>query len=292
MMRVIALALTMIWLGANTVLAGTITINGQPRSYILDRPAVPQGPAPLIVALHGRGGDAAQFKRYSRFSETANPRGLAVVYPEGLANRWNDGRVNARGQLIHDVDDVTFLSRLIAVLVRQGIADPSRVVFTGISNGGMMSFRMACETRLPISGIAPVAANIPVPLNCQEARTKLLHIMGTDDPLVPYDGGYVGSVPQRGEVISAAETLGIFSKANRCMGSTQLPLPNSADDGMNSLLVSGEQCSFDTSQIRVNGGGHTWPGAAYPLSPALGAMTRDFSASNFVVRFASGERLN
>jgi polyhydroxybutyrate depolymerase len=112
--------------------ADTIMVNGVARDYILDAPVNTKA-APLLVALHGSGGSDAQLRRTINLSAPANQAGIVVVYPNGIDKGWNDGRLNRRGRIIRDTDDVGFLTALVNDLVAKGVADPAHVVFTGIS---------------------------------------------------------------------------------------------------------------------------------------------------------------
>ena len=142
-----------------TAHAETIEVNGVVRSYILDKTS--RRPAPLIVILHGRLGSAKQIRKHTDLTGLANSVNISVLYPDGIDHAWSDGRLNPSGQPVTNVDDVGFLTKLVNKLISEGIADPERIIFTGWSNGGMMSFKMACDSTLKIWGIAPVSANMP-----------------------------------------------------------------------------------------------------------------------------------
>jgi polyhydroxybutyrate depolymerase len=268
----------------NLVCADTISVNGFEREYILDVGQRTKN-APLIVALHGGLGTAQQIRRTIGLSAIANAKGITVVYPNGIDKGWNDGRRNRRGQLVRDTADVAFIEALVKHLIAKGLADPNRVVFTGISNGGTMSFKMACDSSLKIAGIVPVVANIPEPLDCSRARTKLINIISTDDRLMPMAGGRI----RKGAVKSSAETFQTFLKANDCTGTTTKNLADTVDDGMQSTMQSGTGCSSGrVSQIIVQGGGHAWPGSPGQIEFITGKPTMDFSASQLVVDFTLG----
>jgi polyhydroxybutyrate depolymerase len=269
--------------------AETISVNGVTRSYILDA-ARGAGPRPLIVALHGGGGSAPEFERDSGLSPIANAVGVTVVYPESLTRQWNDGRAHGRNPRVDEADDVGFMQALVNDLVSKGVADPNHITFTGISNGGMMSFAMACRTSLPIYAIAPVSANVDVGQDCSSTHARLLNIVGTADRAVPMAGGPVLYGWGQGEVQSAQASFGMFLKAERCTGTKSISLPDAADDGMTSVANIGSGCAQSpVAQIVVQGGGHAWAGGRARLKRLLGEPTQDFSASQLVVRLASGE---
>jgi polyhydroxybutyrate depolymerase len=266
--------------------ADTIDVGGVTREYILETPAKTSGPAPLIVGLHGGFGTATQFRKLTGLHKIANRNGIVVVYPNGIDKGWNDGRTNRRGKLVRDTDDVGFLTALVNDLVKRGIADPAHIVFTGISNGGHMSFKMACGSSIKPYGIAPVAANIPVPVDCSRSQTRLLNLVGTADTLVPMEGGRM----RRGSVESSAATFKNFLVTNGCKGTERQPLANTVDDGMTAVMISGKDCSRSpVTQIIVQNGGHAWAGSPGPLEWLTGRPTMDFSASAMVVRFTLGQ---
>jgi len=117
-----------------TAQADAISVNAVQRTYILDE-ARGSGPRPLIVALHGGGGSASQFKADSGLSPMATARGISVVFPESLTRQWNDGRAHFRNPKVDAADDFALMQALVKDLVAKGIADPNRIIFTGISNG-------------------------------------------------------------------------------------------------------------------------------------------------------------
>jgi len=269
--------------------ADAISVDGVERVYILDE-ARGSGPRPLIVALHGGGGSASQFKADSGLSPIATANGVSVVYPESLTRQWNDGRAHGRNPKVDSADDFAFMQALVKDLVAKGIADPNHIVFTGISNGGMMSYAMACTTSLPIYAIVPVSANVDVGQNCSNTHARLLNIVGTADRAVPMAGGPVLFGWGQGAVQSSTASFNMFLKANHCSGTANKPLPDSADDGMTSQVVVGTGCAQSpVAQIVVNGGGHAWAGGRQRLKRLLGEPTQDFSVSVMVVAVALGK---
>ena len=144
-----------------------------------------QGPAPTILVLHGALSTASYAAENSGFGEAAAEHGFTAVFPQGIRKQWNDGReAQAAG-----VDDVGFLSRLVTALVGRGLADPKQIYIAGVSNGGMMTFRMLCEASELFAGAATVIANMPTRIGERCAPRKPLPVVmfnGTADPLIPY----------------------------------------------------------------------------------------------------------
>jgi len=236
-----------------------------------DRPADAE-PAPAILVLHGGGGSPRRARRYTDF--TFAQKGWVEVYPAGLDREWNDGRVGADGRHLRPADDVGFLRALIARLAADGLVDPARVYVSGASNGGMMTMRLACDAPDLVAGAAIVIASWPVGLECASDRPiPALFLHGTEDPLVPYKGGRVVSDggKDRGSVLSAAETLAIWSARNRCGVYREIALPdNDPSDGTHVNRRVYEGCAAPLVQYVVEGGGHTWPGR--PNRPLLGLL--------------------
>lgn len=149
-------------------------------------------PAPLLLALHGGGGNAAQFRRASGFDAEARRAGFRVAYvdgsPLGRAGRaftWNAGGCCGPAVRRGD-DDLGALEQVIAAL--RGVTR-GPVWIAGHSNGAMMAYRMACESRAPIGGIVAISGSLMVD-RCPAARgVEVLHIHGSDDRNVPFAGG-------------------------------------------------------------------------------------------------------
>jgi len=229
-------------------------------------------------------------------SPSASSRGFAVAYPDGIDGVWNVGReveVNRPGH--GPIDDVAFIEDLVTHLVSHGVADPRKVVVLGVSNGGMMAMRLACERTTRFAGIGAIVAHMPRPLlgSCApQAGLTVLLVAGTKDTLMPWEGGRV--VPMgmrdRGEVVSANDTAAFWRRANGCTEEpvvVQLP-DRSPDDGTRVWLSLSERCARFGGRViacRVEGGGHTIPGRPYPpgvISRLSGATTFDVAIDELV----------
>ncbi|THB64500.1 MAG: esterase, partial [Desulfovibrio sp.] len=150
-------------------------------------------PPPLVIVLHGGGGTAEAMDRQKdyEFSEKADQLGWILVFPQGVDKQWNDGRVDLNRDV--SLDDVGFISALIDKCLARYGADPSRVYVAGMSNGGMMTLRLAIDLSHRLAAAAAVTANLPVILETAQPvqPIPLMLINGTDDPVVPYYGGMV-----------------------------------------------------------------------------------------------------
>lgn len=150
---------------------------------------------PLVLLLHGYSSSGTQMESIFRVQSVAEARGFLYVHPEGTrdssgAQFWNatDGCCNADGA---QVDDSAYLARIIDEIGADYRVDPSRVYLFGVSNGGFMAYRMACDHADVITAIASMAgASYLDPSSCTPSRpVSVLQVHGTADRTIPYDGG-------------------------------------------------------------------------------------------------------
>ena len=268
--------------------ADRLSVDAKQRSCILDG-AGPK-PKPLIIALHGGGGSARQFRRQSGIETAALAKGFAVVWPDAIGGNWNDGRLNRRRQLVHDENDQGFIRALVKKLVADGVADAKRIYVTGMSNGGIMSFRLACDNLDLFVGAAPVAANMEVPAGCNgTSPLALFNIVGTDDTFVPIAGEAILGRAGQGQVISSAETLVLFQPLANCRGVPKVTAIERAPDDGTSLYISEAQgCAAPITQVQVVAGGHAWPGKNSPIDWITGVNSREINATTALVDFFAG----
>ncbi len=178
----------------------TLQYDGDPRSYVVRVPRgllESKGKIPLVLVLHGGGGNAEITERMTGFTAKAEKEGFIVVYPEGSSRfkdkllTWNAGHCCGYA-LNNKVDDVGFISALIGKLIRDYPVDPGRVYVTGISNGGMMSHRLGSELPQKITAIAPVVGALFGDEKMPAQPVSALMINGMLDKSVPYQGGPPG----------------------------------------------------------------------------------------------------
>lgn len=270
----------------------TLQVGGHARSFLLHvSTTAASGKYPLVIALHGGGGTAAYMAKQSRFAELADREGFAVVFPESFNGYWNDGRVGSGAEM--DIDDVGYLRALIDHLVATYPIDQDRVFATGMSNGGIMSYRLACELSDKIAAIAPVAGGMNAALapRCHPARPiSLLAINGTADPFVPWQGGQVHVFRDHGAVLGASDSAALVAGANRCTAvpTTRWEPDRDPNDGTRVQAVDYAECAEHAAVelLNINGGGHTWPGGQPYLPVALvGRLSHEFGASERIWRF-------
>ena len=275
----------------------SMTVDGLKRTYILHTPlAARQGqPLPLLIVLHGGGGSGQKMQHFLGFDAYADERGFYVAYPDSYrsagqhAAHWNDGRGT---EATSDVDDVTFLLEMIADIGRRVPLDEQRVYVTGASNGGMMTYRLGCETQGVFAGIAPVIANIPQSIfaTCAPAAPlNILAVNGSADPLIPLEGGNVCEGIRfgcaGGQVVSQAESVGRFAAANGCDPVPQsVKLPVEVADGTFVEQQTYANCTSgaQVTAYIVHNGGHTWPPRP-PQLPAAGTQSRNLDTTRLIV---------
>lgn len=256
-----------------------LELGGNRRSYLLFVPSTrPAGhPLPLVLVFHGAGGRGAGMARHTGFSRLAERYGFAVVYPDGVSRRWNDGRGIGGAQ-----DDVAFVRALLDSLGGELGLDPRRIYATGISNGAMFAYRLACDLPGVLAAVAPVAGAMPAALlpRCGAAApVAVAAFQGTADPFVPYEGG--GVAGRRGAVLSAAASAEFWMRVNGCTGPpTSVPPSDSVTDGTRVRRESWDGCRSARPVVlyTIEGGGHTWPGGP-PAGRRVGRSSREIDAT-------------
>lgn len=270
-----------------------LSVDGRERSAELHIPRQ-AGPLPLLLVLHGTYGSGAKMRRALGFDAQADRLGFIVAYPDAFDGlRWNDGRGTLASSTA-GVDDVGFLVTLVDQLARRLPVDRRRVFVTGASNGGMMTWRLACETSGVFAGVAPVIASLPAPIadRCRPAAPiRVLAINGGADPFIPLQGGTVcAGVSKRwcegGQVISLEASLAILARANRCGPRRDQELPPRVADGTSVTAIRHAGC--DVTGYVVRNGGHTWPPHRGQLR-ASGQPTGNLDATSVIAEafFAS-----
>ena len=267
----------------------TLKSGGDLRNYWLVRPEGLENtkPAPLLMVLHGSAGSGEDMMTVTQrgFERLADKEKFVVVYPDALERRWND-----QGGT---VDDVGFLLAIVDKLVADGLVDKNRIYVAGISNGGMMAQRLACEQADRIAGIATVAGGLPEPLQatCKPARAlPVLVIHGTEDPIVPWSGGAVAGFEDFGKVLSARETAKFWAANNRCGDGGVIAAEPDRDpkDGTRVKMEVFASCPAGAAVklAAVEGGGHTWPGG-YQYLPErfIGRTSQDVDANSLIWNF-------
>jgi polyhydroxybutyrate depolymerase len=248
---------------------------------------------PVLIALHGGGGgmNGAQFAGRTGLAVEGARRGYIVLAPDARGDNWNDGRP----ELAAGIDDVGFIRAMIADVGSRAGIDPARLFATGASNGGLMSYRLACEGGGAFRAIAPVIANLGTALiaRCRPAgAVSVFMIPGTADRLMPYAGGGVAAgFGNRGTTVSSDRTLDFWRGAMGCAGAPEVERFDPVRDETAVAITRYEGCRGGAIVQRwtVEGGGHTWPGRAGARRPLrarlVGATATEFSATEVILDF-------
>lgn len=250
----------------------TLQHNGLARTYILrapDRVAQSNSRVPLVIVLHGGGGNAANAETMTGFTAKAESDGFIVVYPDGTARRrlplltWNAGHCCGHA-MEQRVDDVGFIGALIDRLQSTHGIDPNRIYVTGMSNGAMMAHRLGIELSHRIAAIAPVVGAVFGDEIRPRAPVSAMMINGVLDESVPYNGGPDNGGPAGGRAARAwdgtatkpaMEQAAFWAAANGC-GAT----PKSADRGRYLLAQYDCPSPLGVAIYSVKDNGHAWPG--------------------------------
>ncbi|KDE98375.1 esterase [Mycolicibacterium aromaticivorans JS19b1 = JCM 16368] len=254
-------------------LPGALTFGGVQRTYVLHVPAGVQHPTALVLNLHGGGQTGRTQAALTNYNAIADQRGWVVAYPDGIDFSWADGR----GASIPDrrgVDDVGFLATLIGRLSHDfGIA-PGRVFVTGMSAGGFMATRLACDRADLVTAIAPVASTLGNAVHCNPSRpVSVLTVHGTADTVVPYRGGRVVGRGGASTVVSAPTMADRWLAFDRCPRAVSTPI-----DGGKRLAANGCADGTEVAFVTIEGWGHTWPSGRATAFDASQAGAQFFAA--------------
>ncbi len=279
----------------------SILHGGIERTYFVHVPEsyATKQPAPLLVLLHGGGGLARRMLAFTGFGPLSEKHGIIILAPAGVDRHWNDGRKQSYRSLNENIDDVGFIVALIKKMEAEYKIDSSRIFVSGISNGAMMSYRLGLEAPEKIAAIAPVVGALPENLAKQWAENKrrfdplpAIIFNGTDDPLVPFDGGEVHLLRKKlGTVISVADTVQLWAARNGCTAKPKISsVPVTDPDMRVNKTVFGE--AGDEGEVvlyTIEGAGHAWPGpepGAQYLPPRLiGRACHGLNATELMWQF-------
>jgi polyhydroxybutyrate depolymerase len=274
-------------LAAQTTIQGSFEFDGLSRNYRLYVPASynPDNATPLLLNLHGYGSNNIEQENYGDFRPIADTAAFLIVHPNGTPDGSNQLFWNTFGT--SDVDDLGFLEALIDTISDSYNIDSERVYSTGMSNGGFMSYHLACFLSHRIAAIASVTgtmtnANLDA---CSPQRpVPVMQIHGTADNTVPYNGNIF--------FVSVPNLINYWVTHNECdPAPVMTPVPDiDPNDGCTAenYLYSNGADGATVEHYKIIGGGHSWPGA--PLN--INVTNMDFSASEAIWRFFRKYSLN
>jgi polyhydroxybutyrate depolymerase len=276
----------------------TVTVGGVARTYRVHVPAGLAGPAPLVVVLHGGGGNGAQVEQQTGFTATAGREGFVVAYPDGSGRTrlltWNAGTCCGYAR-DRRVDDVSFIRAMLDALAVEFRVDPARVYVTGFSNGAMMAYRLGCELTDRIAAIAPVSGALNTEPCTPSRPLSVLHLHGGADQHVPVAGGpplrdVPGTPPWQNASLAYAKDFWVRHDA--CPATGAETRQGSVRTTIHAPCAGGTE----VVQVVVDGGGHAWPGGTHvraaadepPPAPDANAVIWAFFARHALTAPATG----
>jgi len=240
----------------------SITVDGVQRTFLVFRPSAVQSTSvPLVVFLHGGFGSGSQAEQSYGWDAEADRGDFVVAYPDGLNRAWNAGGGCCGQPAANHVNDVAFITQMVAQLERDLPVDPDRIYATGISNGGIMAYRLACSTSI-FAAIGPDSATMLGPCP-HPSPTSVIHIHGTADTRIPFTGG---------EGTGVAHIDGPSVPADNATWRTIDHCSTPSIHDSSPVTTSTARCADGRSVelISIAGGGHQWPGSAdHPLRQML-----------------------
>jgi polyhydroxybutyrate depolymerase len=267
-----------------------ILIDGINRTYLLHIPKkklLADEKIPMIVMLHGRFGTGKRMLENYRMNQIADRENFMVLYADGFQKSWADGR-GAGPADKNKIDDVKFLETIIIQTSETYPVDKSRVFIAGHSNGGFMTQRMLIEKTNLFKAGASVTAhtskNIIKSLSPKKSISVAI-ISGTEDPLVPYYGGYILDGE---EVLGAEDLVRKWVNWNSCNIKPELKSIDNKSDETKLEIYSYSDCADKTNVklYKIIGAGHNWPGVSQMIPFIdLGKETEELDASEAIWEF-------
>jgi polyhydroxybutyrate depolymerase len=282
-----AVLLPQISLGQQTI-NGTILHDGLQREYILYIPDSysPNESTPLLFNFHGYKSNAFEQMNYGDFRPIADTANFLIVHPMGTVDALGNTHWNV-GWGTSTTDDLGFASALIDSLAIDYNIDPDRIYSTGMSNGGFMSYLLACELSNRIAAIASVTGSMNVgqfeSCSCEHPMA-IMEIHGTADASVPYNGSYLFE-----PIEDVVNYWVVFNGCNTSPQVTDMPDldPTDGSTVKHYLYTDGNQ-GIEVEHYKVINGTHTWPGSQYDI----GGTNYDINASIEIWKFLSKYDIN
>jgi len=246
---------------AQQTINGSITHGGLQRDYTIHIPSSynVNTPIPLVFCFHGYGSNASTIMSYANFNYVSDTAGFIVIYPQGTLDNsgishWNVGWGGST------VDDIGFTEALMDNLSTTYNIDNNRIYSTGMSNGGFMSFLLACQLSNRIAAIAAVTGSMtPQAYNACNPQhpTPILQIHGTSDQTVPY----VGYPTWTKSIDDVLQYWVAYNNCNTSATITAMPDINIFDGSTAEHIVyDGGDNYITTEHFKIYGGDHDWPG--------------------------------
>jgi polyhydroxybutyrate depolymerase len=269
----------------------SVKIDDSSRSYLVHVPPKydAKKPTPVVLILHGAGTNGPITVSFTGMNNKADEAGFVAVYPNGtglagLMLTWNAG--GFRGKRNDKADDVAYIAKVLDDLATVANVDPKRVFVTGMSNGGMMCYRLAAELSDRIAAIAPVAGTMAIDNYNPKRPVPVMHFHGAADKIVPF-AGPSGRTSKFMGFKSVEDTIKVCIKTNGCPDKPKVVnVPDKGGDGT-SVTKKTYGPGKDGAEVVlfvIEGGGHTWPGQQPPVD-FIGKSTKNISANDLIWEF-------
>ena len=269
-----------------------LPFGGLQRSYIVHVPPAHAANSPVVINLHGGGSNAAQQQRFSGMDSIADRERFIVVYPNGTGNErmrvWNAGTCCGSAPL-KKIDDVGFICAVIDDLSRRVSIDRRRVYATGMSNGAMMTYRLAAEAPDLVSAIAPVSGSMGLMRFHSTRPMPVMHFHSVDDPRALYNGGLGPPLPgtaTRNLHPPVEEQLAKWIAIDGCRSTPAVAKSlkgkaGTPDEGNTATKLIYAPCSTGANVVlwKLSGSGHVWPGRDDGIERILGPATHLIDAN-------------
>jgi polyhydroxybutyrate depolymerase len=248
---------------SGTVVRGSVQVDGLTRTYRVFVPTRPRKLAPLVLVFHGGFGTGTRVASQTGFDAEAERRGFIAVYPDGLGRAWNAGPCCGAPSRL-GVNDVGFASKLLDKLGRQYSIDKRRIYGTGISNGGLFSYALACRLSGRIAAVAPVAATLLS--DCSPSRpVSILHVHGLDDENIPFEGGQGTRGVVDLEWPPAQAGIDRWRALDGCSATAKTTVGGAVTTNAWAPCRNGTEVRL----VTIAGVGHTWPKEPYGATPEI-----------------------
>jgi polyhydroxybutyrate depolymerase len=279
----------------------TVEHQGKDRSFYVHVPSGydPKKPMPVVMAFHGGMGHAGAIEAQSRMAAQADRSYFLAVYPEGtgapiapaIARSWNGGTCCDPAKK-NGADDVGFIGKMLDFLAKKYSIDPKRVYATGISNGAIMSYRLACDLSDRIAAIAPVAGPQATETCSPSKPVSIIHFHGTGDPCSPFKGGKGGGCAAKAMGFEAKPLFDtpsipdIVKSWGERNGAPKEARQTFKKGGVTCTTYGPGREGSEATLCAIEGTGHTWPGGQEKLNVSLvGTVTQEIDATSMMWEF-------
>ena len=282
---------------------GTLLHQNYRREYILHIPESYDGTleVPLLVFLHGGSGSALSAQNFTNFNEVSDDHGFLMLYPQAAFEIAPDSYVWADGRGLppdrQGIDDAGFIDALVSNLKNEYTIDAQRIYLCGFSNGSFLTQKIAMENNSQFAAFGVLGGTMSQSLyaGANPGRSiPMLFAFGTDDPLVPYEGGYVSENTRLEPVVGVEDAVDFWVRNNQCqttLSPVDLQDRNTGDQSTVRVFeYTNGDCDARVKFYKINGGGHTFPGIRVSTQADLGTTNMDIDLNrelwDFFTQFA------